>query len=333
MAASSPTVSIVIPNWNGQHLLPRCLTALNGQTYRDFEIIVVDNGSVDQSCVLVARDFPEIRILRLPENTGFAYACNKGIRASDATYIVLLNNDTQACPQWLECLVKTIVASPVDVACISSKMLKMDDPSLIDDAGDYLTWRGAAFKRGHNQAAVNFSHSEEIMLPCAGAALYRRSVLMEMEGFDDRFYSYLEDVDLGLRIRLSGHRCWYAADAEILHVGHGSVIATDLYVFLTTRNRMFLFAKNIPMLLLLMRLPSLIYGWLFFLLVHRGRWMYWRGTAAFLKGIPYVLRKRRAQRLNTKLTRPEINRLLSHPWPEVTLGRLIKDECKRLCSR
>lgn len=333
MIVSSPTVSIVIPNWNGQHLLPRCLTALSAQTYREFETIVVDNGSEDGSCALIQRDFPRTRVLKLQENTGFANACNKGVEASTAAYVVLLNNDTEARPQWLENLVKAIAASPADVACITSKMLKMNSPELIDDAGDYLTWRGAAFKRGHGQAAERFDHSEEIMLPCAGAALYRRSVLTELKGFDDRFFSYLEDVDLGLRIRLSGYRCWYAADAEILHIGHGSGIAPDLYVFLTTRNRAFLFAKNIPTTLLLKRLPSLIYGWLFFLVVHRGRWMYWRGTAAVVKYIPYLLRKRREQRARTNMTLSEIDQLLSHPWPEVTLGMLVMNECKRLCSR
>jgi len=326
MPQASPTVSVVIPNWNGQDLLPRCLSSLYSQTFTDFETIIVDNGSVDQSCALIERDFPRTRIIRLPENTGFANACNVGIAASGATYIVLLNNDTQARPAWLEHLVGSIEQAPPDVACVTSKMLKMDNPELIDDAGDFLTWRGGAFKRGNNQPANNFDGDEEVMFPCAGAALFRRSVLVELEAFDDRFFAYMEDVDLGLRMRLSGYRCLYAADAEILHVGHGSGIETSLYVFLTTRNRGYLFLKNIPARLLIKRIGSLLYGWLFFLVVHRGRWMYWRGSLAVLKNLPCLMEKRREQGKRTKLSLLEIDQLLSQPWPEITLGQLIRKE-------
>lgn len=330
MTERSPTASVIIPNWNGYHLLPRCLSALETQSYRAFETIVVDNGSVDRSCAFIEEQFPEMRVVQLAENTGFANACNVGIEASSGRYIVLLNNDTEARPDWLENLVEAIESAPEDVACVSSKMLKLDAPALIDDAGDYLTWYGGAFKRGHGQPEDKFSRTREVMLPCAGAALYRRCVLEELGGFDERFFAYLEDVDLGLRIRLRGYRCLYAAKAEVLHKGRGSSIATDLYVFLTTRNRGYLFAKNIPATLLIKRLPALMYGWLFFLVVHRGRRMYWRGTFAVLKNMPYVFRKRREQRRLTRLTNSDIDKLLSNPWPEISLSTLLKREYRRL---
>lgn len=333
MSEDTPVASIVIPNWNGRHMLARCLSALAAQTYQDFECVVVDNGSVDGSCEFLEAHFPDVTVIRLTTNTGFANACNVGIAGSRSPYIVLLNNDTEACPNWLENIVEAIESAHQDVACVSSKLVKLDDPGIIDDAGDYLTWRGGAFKRGHGCTEEEFNRDEEVMLPCGGAALYRRSVLEELGGLDERFFAYLEDVDLGLRIRLAGYRCLFAANAKVLHKGHGSSIAADLYVFLTTRNRAYLFLKNIPGILLIKRFPSLFYGWLFFLIVHRGRRMYWRGTFAVLKNIVYVLKERKEQRLRTTLSNTEIDELLSNPWPEVSLTMLVRNEYRRLKLR
>lgn len=330
MSEAAPLVSVIIPNWNGHHLLARCLESLEAQTYGNFETIVVDNGSVDESCTLVAERFPQVRLIRLCSNTGFANACNVGIEASNAKYVALLNNDTEARKPWLGSLVATMESSSGDVACITSKMLQLDDSTLIDDAGDYLTWHGGAFKRGHGRASAEFGDTEEVMLPCAGAALYRRDVLEEMDGFDSRFFAYLEDVDLGLRIRLGGYRCIYDPGAEVLHQGRGSRIQTELYIFLTTRNRGYVFAKNIPAMLLLKRLPYLVYGWVFFLVVHRGAWMYWRGTFALVKNIGYLLKKRREQARRTSLTSEEIDDLLRTEWPEIGVGTLLKREYRRL---
>lgn len=327
-SSAAVLVSVIIPNWNGAKLLPKCLSSLGAQSYQNFEIIVIDNGSHDTSVELIERNYPDIKLIKLKENTGFAFACNKGIEASKARYVVLLNTDTQARPTWLQALVGSMEQQPKEVACISSKMLNMANSLVMDDAGDYLTWRGAAFKRGNGQPADQFTRSQEIMLPCAGAALYRRAVLVEMDGFDDRFFAYLEDVDLGLRLRLSGYRCWYCAQAEILHVGHGSSIESGLYVFLTTRNRFFVFIKNIPLLLLLKHAPDIIYGWLFFLVVHRGKWMFWRGTFAVIKNIFYLYKQRQKQAQRTILTNTQIDQLLSNDWPEVSLRQLISREFK-----
>jgi GT2 family glycosyltransferase len=324
MLETSTKLSIIIPNWNGKVHLKTCLSALVVQKYHDFEVILVDNGSVDGSIELVKQEYPLVRLIIFGYNKGFAAACNAGIMESEAEYIVLLNNDTKPYPEWLSELVSVMDSAPSDVACLSSKMLNMVNPELIDDTGDILTWRGGAFKRGHGESADMYNLLEEVMLPCAGAALYKRLVLKEVGALDETFFAYLEDVDLGLKIRLAGYKCLFVPKAIVLHVGHGSSLAQAQYVFLTSRNRIFLFFKNIPIILLVKHIGHIIYGWLFFLLAHSDTSAYLRGTFSVFKHLPGMLNKRKMVRSKMKLSNGDIDALLSSDWPEISLGKLFR---------
>jgi GT2 family glycosyltransferase len=325
-----PSVSVVIPNYNGSTWLSPCLDALAGQEFRDFEVVLVDNGSTDGSVALLRERYSRVRLIVLERNTGFAAAVNVGIRAAQGEYVALLNNDTVAKPLWLGALVQTMNSSPEDVVAVASKMLLMDDPARVDDAGDVLSWTGAAQKVGHGQPATDFVERREIFSPCAGATLYRRSFLEQLLGFDERFFAYLEDVDLGLRGRLLGYRYVFEPAAEVLHKGHGSAIPRSDYVRLITRNRLMLFAKSVPLHLWLKHLPQLLYGQIYFLFAYRKPLQSFAGYASLLPCIPHILRERRRIARSRRLSVADIERLLTTEMNEPPLRELLRHRLRRL---
>ena len=325
MRSYSNKATVIIPNWNGKSHIRSCLDALSVQGYSDFEVVVVDNGSNDGSIELIRKAYQWVKLICFDRNQGFAAACNAGIAESQAEYIVLLNNDTKPSPEWIGELIHFMDSAPPDVACLSSKMLQIENPDLIDDAGDILTWRGGAFKRGHGQKKEKYNLLEEVMSPCAGAALYKQTVLKQIGAMDETFFAYLEDVDLGLRIQLAGYRCYFIPKAIVYHVGHGSALPQEKYVFLTSRNRLFLFIKNIPTILLITHFGSIVYGWVFFFLAFGLQKSYLKGTLSFFKFLPVMLKKRKAVRSQTKLNTSDIDALLSSEWPEISLLTLLKN--------
>lgn len=321
---NSTQVTIVIPNWNTRRWLPGCLEGLRAQRYRNFETILVDSGSTDDSIPFVQANYPEVKILALGENRGFAGAVNAGIRHSRSKYVVLLNSDTLPRPDWLKSLVETIERSPASIGCLASKMLQMRHPELIDDAGDTLSWYGSARKRGAGQSASIYNREEEVFSACAGAALYRRTFLDEVGEFDEGFSSYLEDVDLGLRGRLWGYRCLYVPTAEILHQGQGAGTGRGRYVYLMTRNRLALIVKNIPLPLLVRYGHRLLYGQFYFFLVYKHPFHSLAGTLAFLLKLPRVLWQRRAIQQGRKIPNKVLATLLSDELGEPPLGEIVK---------
>jgi GT2 family glycosyltransferase len=324
----APKVSIVIPNWNTQRWLAGCLDGLRAQSYRDFEIILVDNGSTDTSLAFVKQGYPEVKIITLPENKGFAPAVNIGIRQSCAEYVALLNVDTIPQPDWLANLVQTMEASPGDVGGLASKMLSLNDPRLMDDAGDLLSWYGSARKRGTGQPAQNYLEAEEVFSVCAGAALYRRRFFEEVGEFDEGFISYLEDVDLGLRGRLLGYRYLYVPTAEIWHQSHGAGLARSRYVYLITRNRLTLLLKNIPTPLLLKKAPMLLFGQFYFFLVYKKPFHSLAGVFSFLLNLPQVLQQRRKIQKSKQLQNSALEGLLSTDLGEPRLRDIVKTKLK-----
>jgi GT2 family glycosyltransferase len=310
MSCSTSTVTVIVPNWNGLHWLKNCLDSLKNQDYGNFEIILVDDASTDGSPEYVEKHYPDIKILKRTRRGGFARAVNDGIAMASGEYVILLNNDTVASCTLIKNLVDAIDAMPPEIGSLACSMRTMDDPALMDDAGDILTWYGQALKRGHGKPAAEYRCKEDILSACAGAALYRHNYLQNIGGFDERFVSYLEDLDLGLRGRLSGYRCIFIPDAEILHKGHGSSIPSRDYVRLITRNRLLMFAKNIPFPLLVRHLPALLIGQLAFFIQYRHPGDSIVGYLSFLWGIPYAIRERR-RILNGRILRDEeIDRLL-----------------------
>lgn len=211
-------VTVIIVNWNGRELLRTCLTALRKQTFRESEIVLVDNGSHDGSCELVRTKFREVRLIRLERNMGFAEANNIGIRASDSRYIATLNNDTEASEQWLERLVQEAEKQERIGSC-ASKMVRYHDSRIIDSAGIEVLASGEVKDRGHGvRDCGEFDRIEEVFGACAGAALYRRDMLAEIGLFPTRYFASYEDVALAWRAAYAGWRCMYVPGAVVRHV-------------------------------------------------------------------------------------------------------------------
>ena len=321
---NAPKVTIIIPVWNGAAWLATCLDALAAQSFHDFAVIVVDNGSTDNSRVLVARHAPQATLIAWERNRGFAAAVNAGIRASRSEYMALLNMDTSPRPDWLANLVQMMDTSAPDVGGLASKMLLMADPAVVDDCGDSLSWQGAAAKRGHGRSAAEFEIFGEIFAPCAGAALYRKSFLDELGGFDECFFAYLEDVDLGLRGRLRGYRYFFVPTAEVLHQGHGSGLPPERYVRLITRNRILLLLKNLPACLLVRHAASLLYGQIYFFIAYRRPLAALAGYFSVLPVLPHIVRERRTIISNQKLSPAQVEHLLTPTMNEPPLRELAR---------
>jgi GT2 family glycosyltransferase len=310
MPSSTCKVTVVIPNWNGRQWLEGCLNALKVQDYHDFGVVLVDDASTDNSVDYIENEFPGVKVIRQLQRCGFAKSANAGIKASSGDYVVLLNNDTIPAVSFIRNLVHFMDDMPPEVGSLASCMLCMDNPTLIDDTGDILTWYGQALKRGHGKPADEFLKNSEVFSACAGAALYRRSFLNETGGFDEKFVNYLEDVDLGLRGRLSGHRCRFVPGAEVLHKGHGSNIPGSDYVRYMTRNRLLLIGKNIPLSLIIRHIHHLLLGQIALFIQYKRPLDSIIGYFTFFPLLPHIMREKR--RVTSKRTQSceEIEQLL-----------------------
>lgn len=222
--------SVILVNWNGRANLERCLPALAAQTRRDFEVVVADNGSSDGSLAWLAEAWPEVRVLALGANLGFAEANNRAIRATERPWVALLNDDTVPEPDWLAALLAAGEADP-GAGSVASRMLFLDTPGLINSAGIAVDRTGIAWDRLGGAPAAAGDRAGEVFGASAGAALYRRRALDDVAEpdasgqpayFDPRFFMYLEDVDLAWRLRLRGWGCPYAPAARVLHQGSAS---------------------------------------------------------------------------------------------------------------
>ena len=295
----SPRVAVVVPNWNTRAFLGPCLESLRRQTFRDFETLVVDSASTDGSVGFVEERFPEVRVLALPENRGFSGAVNAGIEASSADLVVLLNNDTEQDPGWLEALVRAAERRP-EAGLFASKLVDFGDRRLLDGAGDALRKSGLPYRLGHGERDRGQFGSEEFVFgACAAAALYRRSVFEEVGLFDEDFFAYCEDGDLSFRAQLAGYRCLYVPDSVVYHVGSvstggkRSATATRL----GTRNGLLLLVKNLPGPLVRSYLPSIVLGQLSRLLVVSlspgGPRAHLEGLVEAWRLLPKMLKKRR----------------------------------------
>jgi GT2 family glycosyltransferase len=295
----APRVAVVIPNWNTREFLGPCLRSLREQTFRDFETILVDSASTDGSVEFVAENFPEVRTVVLRENRGFAGAVNAGIEASDAELIVLLNNDTEQNPGWLEALVRAAGRRP-EAGLFASKLVDFADRGRLDGAGDSLRRSGLPYRLGHGEVdRGQFEEEEFVFGACAAAALYRRSVFDEVGLFDEDFFAYCEDGDVSFRAQLAGHRCIYVPGAVVYHVGGASTGGkrSATATRLGTRNGLLLLVKDLPAPLLWGFLPSIVFGQISRLLVVSlspgGFKAHLEGLAGAWRLLPKMLEKRR----------------------------------------
>ena len=242
---TNPLLSIIIPHYNGAHYLPPCFTALRAQTYPNLEVILVDNGSTDESLALTRRDFPEVQVLELGQNLGLTGAINRGIAQAGGEVLVPLNNDTEVTPQWAQALVDRLDAFP-DAGIVASKMLLFSERNKIHSAGDAFGVNGIPINRGVWQTdSGQFDADTYIFGGCGGAVAYRRDMLNQVGLFDEELFMYLEDVDLNWRAQLAGYRVVFAPDAVVYHhlsATGGGVIAS----YYTGRNTIWVLAKNLP---------------------------------------------------------------------------------------
>ncbi len=255
-------VTIIIPNYNGCHFMEPCLASLKKQTYKDYQILVVDNASTDGSVEYVKEHYPEIEVIALKKNYGFSKAVNVGIRRSTTPYVILLNNDTTADPYYIEEMVRTIEKSP-RIFSVSSKMIQMYHPELIDSAGDLYTLTGWGVCRGVGRPVSNYTETDEVFSACAGAAIYRRQVFQKIGLFDEKHFAYLEDIDVGYRARIFGYRNLYCPTALVYHVGSGTSGSkyNSFKVRLSARNNIYLNYKNMPLLQLMVNFLPLFAGY------------------------------------------------------------------------
>jgi GT2 family glycosyltransferase len=285
------TSAVVIPNWNGARWIGACLDSVMRQDRAPDEVVVVDNGSTDGSDAQ-AEAHDGARVIRMGRNTGFSVAVNRGVEAVRADWVALVNTDIVLADDWLRRACAVLEAEPA-VASVATKMVDLDDPSRIYDAGDLLRRDGACEQRGRFMADDGrFDERGDAFAACAGAAVYRREALQAVGGFDERFFAYLEDVDLGLRLRLAGWRCRYEP-VVARHAGEGSSGELDRApAAWVERNTLLLVAKHFP----LRWLPRVAYrqaAWAWHAARRRRLGAHLGAAAAALPALPAALRERR----------------------------------------
>lgn len=250
---SQALVSVIVVNWNGMKTIRRCIDSLLAQDYPNLEIIIVDNNSTDGSQdKVIALYGAKVRMVENSKNEGFAGGNNSGIRIARGEYIALLNNDAYASPGWVSALVAAMEKDSGTGMC-ASKIYLDEKEKILDNTGLMIYPDGLGFARGRlEKDAGQFDQEEEILLPSGCAALYRKKMLDEAGLFDERFFAYCEDTDLGLRARWMGWKCVYVPTAAVVHTFSGTAgSASKLKGFLVERNRGWVALKNFPFLFLL----------------------------------------------------------------------------------
>lgn len=252
MLKRNPRLSVIIPNWNGKNFLKTCLPSLRNQSFKDFETLVIDNGSTDGSVEYIRNNFPGIKLIENLTNIGFSPAVNLGIKICIGDDIVLLNNDTKVDQ---DCLKYLVIASDIhpEVGMVAAKMLSYQNPKLIDSAGDYIDVVGHANNIGYlEKDGPKFEKGGYVFLVTGGGGLFRRKVFEKVGFFDEQFFAYFEDVDFGLRAQSQGFKAWFEPKAIIYHIHKGTSSRNKAFTeYLQFRNMTMTIIKNFPNKLLL----------------------------------------------------------------------------------
>ena len=328
MDMDSLLISVVVLNWNGRQVLDDCLRSLHNQTYRPIEIIVVDNASTDGSVDFLKEKFQDVNLIVNEKNLGFGAGNNIGIRASHGRYIMMLNNDTRLDPKCVEELRKSIEKDERYGAC-ASKILLDSQPDIIDGVGIVVCPDGLSFGRGRLEKSDRYDEEEEIFFASDGACLYRREMLDDIGLYDEDFFAYADETDMGWRARLAGWKCTYSPKAIVYH--HHSTSSggrvSAFKAFLVERNRIWVALKNFPISLIILgqfytlwRYVFQAYGAL------KGKGAAGRFTAGFsktelvkillkvylsaCKKVPLMLKKRRTIQRKKRISNREVYRLI-----------------------
>ncbi|WP_119458831.1 glycosyltransferase family 2 protein [Rhodospirillaceae bacterium SYSU D60014] len=310
---TTPSVCVVIVTYNNAPHLARCVADLSQQIYQDFEVIIVDNGSGDGAIDELGTLPPNFRLLRSPENLGFAKANNWAARNTQAEWLATLNADAFPEPDWLERLRAATDRHP-DAPMFGSTQIDFHRPDRLDGAGDLYHATGLVWRSKEGRPVADAADEQAAFGPCAAAALYRRDAFLAAGGFDERFFCYCEDIDLAFRLRLAGGRNIQVAEAVVRHVGSASAgRRSDFSVYHGTRNRLWTFVKNMPGPLFWPLLPVHLLASLILLLRAAGRGSLkstWGGMAHGVRGLGPIWATRREIQRQRRASTLDIARAL-----------------------
>lgn len=316
-------------NWNGQAFLDNCLSSILNQTYPNYEVIVVDNGSTDGSQAYIKGSYPQVRLIENAENLGFAGGTNSGIRVAKGDYIITFNNDTKTLPNFIEEMVKVADADEC-TGMVAAKMVFFDNINLIDNVGLKASRNGMAYGIANKEEDTGrYDVISSIFAPSAGAGLYKQKMLSEIGLFDEDFFAYYEDIDLAWRGQLAGWKCLTAPKAVVQHVHSGSwKNYSKLKIYYTHRNKIWVLIKIWPIGTILKNLHWLI---LFDIMSIIYSLIFLKSTISFkakfdaFKKLRLMLKKRRSINTYTRLSRREFeNLLVSFENPFATLSKKIQ---------
>jgi GT2 family glycosyltransferase len=321
----SPLLTVAVLSYDGRHLLEVILPSLARQRFRDFEVVVVDNGSRDDTSGWLGEHWPQVEIVSLPENVGVSAALNVCARAGRGELVALFNNDLELDPDCLGELVAALGEHP-QAGWVAAKLRDFQRRELLDGAGDVFTWAATGGRRGHGERDEGqYDTPQPIFGACGGAAVYRRSVLEEVGGFDEDFFAFYEDVDWNLRAQLAGFSCRYVPTALVYHMGSATIGRglTDFTRYHLWRNTLWIIAKDLPAGALLRHAPQLLLGQLVNLAVavrdrKLGIWLrVWRDA---LRGLPRVVRKRAEVQARRRIGLPELDAVVGPTAPAHSPG-------------
>ncbi len=311
-------ISVIVVNYNGKHLLKGCLESLYNQSFKNLDIILVDNASKDGSIEYVSTAFPDVKIVSLPANIGFAGANNEGFKQAKGHYIMLINNDAEVDKNCIERLHDAMEAHP-DVGIGATKMI-VYGKNIIDSAGDGFTTNLKGFKRGEGMSSSHCYNREELVFgACAGAAIYRRTMLEEIGFLDEDFFLIQEDADLNFRAQLAGWKAIYVPSAIVHHkvrtsIGHMS----DTAIYYALRNSELVRIKNVPFSLFLRCLPEFIIGeiadFIYFVLRYGKLGLYVNAKIGVMKLLPETSEKRRRIRKTVRVTNDYLRSIMTPAW-------------------
>jgi hypothetical protein len=309
----SSKVSVIIVNYNGAHHLDSCLNSLYRQSFKDFEIIVVDNNSSDDSVRILEKHQNRINLIELKINTGFAGGNNIGYKFAKGEYIVTLNNDTEVAEDWLERLVFAISENTSIGMCASN--IVMFDSDITDSAGDGFTTSGRGVKLNQGQKFKTDNKLSYIFGACAGAALYRKKMIEEIGFFDEDFYLIHEDTDLSFRAQLLGWKCIYVPNAIVKHKVSSTIgIDSDISIYYSLRNTLLVWLKNMPKKLMLKYFHHVLVhevATFFYYCFIKKKWdLYFKSRLYIVKNIKMILRKRIDIMKKRKVTNEYIDSIL-----------------------
>jgi GT2 family glycosyltransferase len=297
-ASSRLRLSVAVLNYDGRALLEELLPSLARQTLRPSELVVLDNGSRDESVAYLRANWPGVRVVQLPENVGVTAALNACVAACHGELVGLFNNDMELAPDCLGEMVAALARHP-EAGSATPKMLDFAERDVIDGAGDALNWRGGGRRRGHGERdAGQYDRAEEVFGACGGSGMYRREALQAVGDFDEAYYAYYEDIDWAFRAQLAGYRCRYVPTAVLYHRGSATLGRgmSDFNGYHLWRNPVWLIAKCFPAQALARHAPDLLRGQVgnLYVAVRERRGRVWaRAMRDAVRGLPAAFVKRR----------------------------------------